>query len=146
MDGTVVQSLPSRQSGQYWDAAATNWEEEIFSSFHNDRKGVILSALKAAADPRAAMADFGCGVGIYLPVLGRLFGAVHGFEQSAACVDVARQKTRGQTNISVHVASSALKKLARPLRCCALRQCRHPSAPRHLAGRARFRPRVAARP
>lgn len=109
MDGTVVQSLPSRQSGQYWDAAATNWEEEIFSSFHNDRKGVILSALKAAADPRAAMADFGCGVGIYLPVLGRLFGAVHGFEQSAACVDVARQKTRGQNNISVHVASSALK-------------------------------------
>ena len=53
MDGTVVQSLPSRQSGQYWDAAATNWEEEIFSSFHNDRKGVILSALKAAADPNA---------------------------------------------------------------------------------------------
>lgn len=109
MDGTVVQSLPSRQSGQYWDAAATNWEEEIFSSFHNDRKGVILSALKAAADPHASMADFGCGVGIYLPVLGRLFGAVHGFEQSAACVDVARQKTRGQSNISVHVASSALK-------------------------------------
>lgn len=109
MDGTVVQSLPSRQSGQYWDAAATNWEEEIFSSFHNDRKGVILAALKAAADPNAAMADFGCGVGIYLPVLGRLFGAVHGFEQSAACVDVARQKTRGQNNISVHVASTALK-------------------------------------
>lgn len=109
MDGTVVQSLPSRQSGQYWDAAATNWEEEIFSSFHNDRKGVILSALKAAADPRASMADFGCGVGIYLPVLGRLFGDVHGFEQSAACVDVARQKTRGQNNISVHVANSALK-------------------------------------
>jgi SAM-dependent methyltransferase len=109
MDGTVVQSLPSRQSGQYWDAAATNWEEEIFSSFHNDRKGVILAALKAAADGKAAMADFGCGVGIYLPVLGRLFGEVHGFEQSAACVDVARRKTRGQGNISVHVASSALK-------------------------------------
>lgn len=109
MDGTVVQSLPSRQSGQYWDAAATNWEEEIFSSFHNDRKGVILSALKDAADAKASIADFGCGVGIYLPVLGRLFGQVHGFEQSAACVDVARQKTRGQGNIAVHVASTALQ-------------------------------------
>jgi len=105
MDSTVASALPGRQSGRYWDAAAGNWEDEIFSSFHNDRKGVIAAALKAAADPHATLADFGCGVGIYLPLLGRLFGAVHGFEQSAACVAVARRKVRAQKNVAVHVAS-----------------------------------------
>lgn len=105
MDGPVASALPSRQSGRYWDAAATTWEDEIFSSFHNDRKGVIAAALKQAADPEATLADFGCGIGIYLPLLGRLFGEVHGFEQSPACVAVARRKTRAQKNVSVHVAS-----------------------------------------
>src|SRR3546814_3184314 len=38
MDGPVASALPSRQSGRYWDAAATTWEDEIFSSFHNDRR------------------------------------------------------------------------------------------------------------
>src|SRR3546814_11391088 len=74
MDGPVASALPSRQSGRYWDAAATTWEDEIFSSFHNDRKGVIAAALRAAADPDATLADFGCGLGIYLPLLGKLFG------------------------------------------------------------------------
>src|SRR3546814_10045557 len=51
MDGPFASALPSRQSGRYWDAAATTWEAEIFSSFHNDRKGVIAAALRAAPDP-----------------------------------------------------------------------------------------------
>src|SRR3546814_14847699 len=105
MDGPVASALPSRQAGRYWDAAATTWEDEIFSSFHNDREGVIAAALRAAADPDATLADFGCGIGIYLPLLGKLFGAVHGFEQSPACVAVARKKTTAQKNVSVHVAS-----------------------------------------
>src|SRR3546814_11703090 len=98
MDGPGASALPSRQSGRYWDAAATTWEDEIFSSFHNDRKGVIAAALRAAADPDATLADFGCGIGIYLPLLGKLFGEVHGFEQSPACVAVARKKTKAQKN------------------------------------------------
>ncbi|WP_370155978.1 class I SAM-dependent methyltransferase [Ferrovibrio sp.] len=110
MGEPAASALPGRQSGRYWDAAASNWEDEIFSSFHNDRKGVIAAALKAAADPQATLADFGCGVGIYLPLLGRLFGRVHGFEQSAACVDVARRKVRRQRNVSVHVASRTARR------------------------------------
>lgn len=110
MDASAASALPGRQSGRYWDAAATNWEDEIFSSFHNDRKGVIAAALKEAADPDASIADFGCGVGIYLPLLGRLFGNVHGFEQSAACVAVARAKMKARKNVAVHVASSTARK------------------------------------
>jgi SAM-dependent methyltransferase len=105
MDGSAASALPGRQSGRYWDAAAATWEDEIFSSFHNDRKGVIAAALKQAADPQASIADFGCGIGIYLPLLSRLFGDVHGFEQSAACVSVARKTVKAQRNVAVHVAS-----------------------------------------
>lgn len=92
---------------RYWDRAAAKWDEEIFSSYASDRDRVILAELKKAARGRSSVADFGCGVGIYLPVLSRLFAEVHGFEQSGRCVALARRRVGARRGITVHEAASA---------------------------------------
>jgi len=92
---------------RYWDRAATRWDEDIFSSFASDRDRVILGELKRAARGQTRVADFGCGIGIYLPVLARLFDEVHGFEQSEKCVAVARKRMRSRPSVTVHAADSA---------------------------------------
>ncbi|MGQ0676232.1 MAG: hypothetical protein ACT4N4_09125, partial [Rhodospirillales bacterium] len=66
----------------YWDRIAPRWRERIFDTLAQDRNGAILAELERAARGSAHVADFGCGVGVYLPVLARLFADVQGFDHS----------------------------------------------------------------
>ena len=95
------------QGPEYWDTLAGNWEQEIFNTLANDRQGVIRGELERVADGTARVADFGCGVGLYLPLLSRLFGTVHGFEQSRACVQRCRGLSRGLDNVTLHNTGTA---------------------------------------
>jgi predicted TPR repeat methyltransferase len=86
---------------------AARWDDEIFNSLHHDKFRVIAGEIERSSRRAHSVADFGCGTGIYLPLLGRLFEQVHGFERSRACVDIARERFGAKRNIAIHPASSA---------------------------------------
>ena len=68
----------------------------------------MREGLKAASRRSSRIADFGCGIGTYLPLLSRLFDEVHGFEQSPRCVEIARRRMRTRKNVRVDVAHRAM--------------------------------------
>jgi 2-polyprenyl-3-methyl-5-hydroxy-6-metoxy-1,4-benzoquinol methylase len=101
-------SQPSRQQDRmYWDRMAERWDQEIFNTLHHDRSGVIGEEIERSSRRARSIADFGCGTGIYLPLLSRLFEDVHGFERSTRCVAIARRKLLTLANVAVHSASAA---------------------------------------
>lgn len=91
----------------YWDSIAPRWGERIFNTLKQDRGGVIAAELERASRGAASVADFGCGVGVYFPLLMRLFPKVHGFDISPACVKKALKKARGKKGVTASVAASA---------------------------------------
>lgn len=91
----------------YWDSVAPRWGERIFNTLQQDRGGVIAAELKRASRGAERIADFGCGVGVYFPLLAGLFPQVHGFDHSPACVAAARRKARGKSKVTAEVAASA---------------------------------------
>jgi SAM-dependent methyltransferase len=86
---------------------AARWDDEIFNTLHHDKFHVIASEIERSSRRARTAADFGCGTGIYLPLLSRLFDQVHGFERSRACVDIAREQFRARKNVAIHPASAA---------------------------------------
>jgi SAM-dependent methyltransferase len=91
----------------YWDAIAATWDDEVFDTLAHDRHGVIVRELRQLARSSKRVADFGCGVGKYLPVLSALFQDVHGFDQSPVCIGHARVRVRGRSNVTLHVGLAA---------------------------------------
>lgn len=91
----------------YWDSVAPRWGARIFNTLKQDRHGVIVAELQRASRVASTIADFGCGVGIYFPLLSRLFPRVHGFDHSPVCVMAARRKARGKPGVAAEVAASA---------------------------------------
>lgn len=105
--GTHGRRPPRQQDRRYWDRMARRWDDEIFNSLRHDRFGVIRQEIERSSRGARAVADFGCGTGIYLPLLGRLFTDVQGFERSRACVAVARARVRSKASILVRHAAAA---------------------------------------
>ena len=105
--------MPLKRSGsgqeyaRHWDRIAHRWTQEVFNTLLCARSPVVREELAATARRAANIADFGCGIGTYLPLLSRLFDEVHGFEQSPRCVDVARKRMRSRKNVKVDVAHRA---------------------------------------
>ena len=66
----------------YWDRIATRYDEEVLSSFHSDRTGVITAHLDSLGGVRKTVLDLGCGVGKYLPALAERFARVVGVDHS----------------------------------------------------------------
>jgi 2-polyprenyl-3-methyl-5-hydroxy-6-metoxy-1,4-benzoquinol methylase len=99
--------LSRQQDRMYWDRMAERWDQEIFNTLHHDRSGVIIGEIERSSRRARSIADFGCGTGIYLPLLSRLFEDVQGFERSMACVAIARRSLRKLANVAVHSASAA---------------------------------------
>lgn len=102
-----------KQDRAYWDRMAHRWDAEIFNTLHHDKFGVIATELERSSRQAHSVADFGCGTGIYLPLLGRLFDEVRGYERSRACVALARKRVRRLRNITVHPAGSASRRRGR---------------------------------
>ena len=89
----------------YWERIGNQYDAEIFSSSRSDSGGAIRRRLDQLASPRGIAADFGCGVGHYLPLLARRFRAVHGIDFAQSLLDQARLRTRGLENVSLHRAN-----------------------------------------
>lgn len=100
-----------KQDREYWDKMAGRWDDEIFNTLHHDKFRVIAGEIERNSRRSRSVADFGCGTGIYLPLLSRLFDEVHGFERSLPCVAIAREKMERRANVAVH--SSAASSLRR---------------------------------
>ncbi|MDZ4859549.1 MAG: methyltransferase domain-containing protein [Candidatus Hydrogenedentes bacterium] len=96
-----------KQDSRYWDAIAPQWTTEIFNSLQSDRNRIILTELKRAAKTAHSIADYGCGVGTYLPTLARLFDEVQGFDHSEVCVQLAQKRMRRKRNVSVRQSAAA---------------------------------------
>jgi predicted TPR repeat methyltransferase len=96
-----------KQDRKYWDRMAARWDDEIFNTLHHDKSRVIAGEIERSSRRARSAADFGCGTGIYIPLLSRLFDQVHGFERSRPCVDIAREQFRTKKNVGIHPASAA---------------------------------------
>jgi len=91
----------------YWQRVGTQYDREIFSSSRSDTSGVIRRRLDELANPLSAAADFGCGIGHYLPLLSARFRVVHGIDFADSLLDQARARTRKLENVSIHRANLA---------------------------------------
>ncbi len=94
------------QDRKYWEGMAGRWDDEILNTLKADRLGVIPAELQRGARRGSSVIDYGCGTGIYLPLLGRLFDAVTGIDRSPACIKVAKKRVRGAENITAGTAAS----------------------------------------
>lgn len=99
--------MPMKMDIGYWDRVAAQWADEIFNTLKQDRNRVILTELERAARGAITVADFGCGIGNYLPTLAGLFAEVHGFDHSEACVELARKRSRNSAGVKVHRSAIA---------------------------------------
>lgn len=104
---TSNRSGSGRAYAAHWDRIAPKWTDEVFNTLLCARNHVVAAELKSAARRASSIADFGCGIGTYLPMLSRLFDEVSGFEQSPRCVEIAREKHRARKNVRIEVAHRA---------------------------------------
>jgi 2-polyprenyl-3-methyl-5-hydroxy-6-metoxy-1,4-benzoquinol methylase len=77
---------------QYWDSVADRWNDTVFNTLKHDKEQVIVAELTRLARQTRKIADYGCGTGLYLPTLCKLFDEVHGFDLSPECIEMARTR------------------------------------------------------
>jgi len=92
---------------EYWERIGDDYERDIFASSLSDKRGVIRGRLDELANPRGVVADFGCGVGHYLPLLAKRFRAVHGIDFAEALLEQAGARCGALENVSIHRANLA---------------------------------------
>ena len=97
---------PRKQDQKYWDRMAARWDAEIFNTLEQDKRQVIAAELKRSSAHAKSIADFGCGIGIYFPLLSQLFDRVVGFERSRACVQIAKRRYRAYPNVAVYPSTA----------------------------------------
>ena len=84
----------------YWEKIAPDYNDEIFDVLKNDRKGVIISAVKKIASKNKTVIDIGCAIGKWLPVLSPIFKKVYAVDISAENLEIARRLYPGFTNVA----------------------------------------------
>lgn len=73
----------------YWEKIAPEYNQEIFDVLENDRKGIIVSAIRQIASKEKSVADIGCAIGKWLPLLSPLFKKVYAIDISAENLKIA---------------------------------------------------------
>jgi 2-polyprenyl-3-methyl-5-hydroxy-6-metoxy-1,4-benzoquinol methylase len=84
---------------KYWEKIAPAYNEEIFDVLQNDKKAIILSAIKKIASPAKTVIDAGCAIGKWIPVLSPLFKKVIAADISAKNLAIAKNSYPQYTNI-----------------------------------------------
>lgn len=85
---------------KYWDRVADDYDNRIFDTLKNDRKGTIRRYINRFSSGKTSAYDFGCGVGKYLPVLRRRFDSIHAIDLSSRCIEIAKKTCQGLNNIT----------------------------------------------
>ena len=83
----------------YWEKMASVYDEEIFDVLKQDKKGLIIKAIKKHANANATAIDIGCAIGKWLPTLSPLFNKVVALDISAKNLRIANfnSNKKGQT-------------------------------------------------
>ncbi len=68
---------------KFWNKVSANYNKEIFNVSKSDKNGIIKSWIKEVASPKKTIADFGCGVGNWLPLLSPQFKQVFAIDFSS---------------------------------------------------------------
>lgn len=84
----------------YWEKIAPDYNEEIFDVLQNDKKAVIVSAIRRAASKNKIVLDAGCAIGKWIPVLAPLFKKVIAADISAKNLSIAKNNHPSFTNIT----------------------------------------------
>ncbi|MBF0123050.1 MAG: class I SAM-dependent methyltransferase [Candidatus Omnitrophica bacterium] len=100
---------------RYWDGMACAYEEEIHSVLHCDRQGVIEKRLRKIASVSRTVADIGCGIGHFLPILSKYFKRVYANDISEDLLARAQADHEKLPNITFLAGDirSAFKKIPR---------------------------------
>jgi 2-polyprenyl-3-methyl-5-hydroxy-6-metoxy-1,4-benzoquinol methylase len=84
---------------KYWEKIAPDYNEEIFDVLKNDKKAIIRSAISQVAGASKTVADIGCAVGKWLPVLSSGFKKVLALDISIKNLAIAQRNYPDLTNV-----------------------------------------------
>lgn len=84
----------------YWEKLGKDYDSEVFDVFANDTARTVASQIEAWAGPRKHAADFGCGVGKFLPLLSDGFATVRALDFSKSCLRDGENRFRHLTNVA----------------------------------------------
>ena len=98
----------------YWEKMASVYDEEIFDVLKQDKKGLIIKAIKKHANANATAIDIGCAIGKWLPTLSPLFNKVVALDISAENLRIAKEKYAHLENISYLRADMSSKGVKLP--------------------------------
>lgn len=88
---------------RHWDNLAETFETDVMSSLHSDKNKLLFKALKKYIRKKDHVADYGCGVGGFLPLLSSVGGKISACDFSPKCVELAKIKFAGKKNIHLFV-------------------------------------------
>lgn len=90
-------------NAKHWDNLAATFEEEVMSSLHSDKNKILFKAIKKYVKKKDNVADYGCGVGGFLPLLSSCSKKISACDFSPKCIDIAKMKFAGKKNINLFV-------------------------------------------
>ncbi len=85
---------------KFWDAIFKNYNSEIFDVFKNDINGIIKLWISDIASSKKTVADVGCGIGKWLPLLSRQFREVFAIDFSSSNLKYNERKYKALKNIN----------------------------------------------
>src|SRR3979409_299064 len=84
---------------KYWEKIAPAYNQEIFDVLKNDKKAIIRSAILKRASSSKTVADIGCAIGKWLPVLAPAFKKVLAVDISIKNLSIAQKDYSQFTNV-----------------------------------------------
>jgi len=105
----------------YWEKIAPDYNKEIFDVLKNDKKSIIRTAIIKRASPAKTVADIGCAVGKWLPVLAPAFKQVLALDISIENLAIAQRTYPQYTNVDYIRADMSAAKIK--LQKCDLAVC-----------------------
>jgi 2-polyprenyl-3-methyl-5-hydroxy-6-metoxy-1,4-benzoquinol methylase len=98
----------------YWNRMGKIYRDEIFSVAENDKSRIIKKQLKKFVAPGVVAADFGCGIGGFIPILSEQCKKVYAADFSESCLQKAKTAYGHLINVSFHCADLTVPKVALP--------------------------------
>lgn len=98
----------------YWENMAASYQEEIFDVLQQDKKKLLVRAIRKYSKPNQQVIDIGCAVGKWLPVLSPLFKKVIALDISINNLKIAQQLHPGLKNVDYKRADMSNPRLRVP--------------------------------